>query len=130
MNTLLMKLTEPGKLPYVKLWHDTNLYTFVIDTGSTLSWTTSEVAGKLLLEKECYKKSGAIHATLRTEALGSTEDDNTVPKFSVKLRCGEGSDKITEMNRHVEEPIHGILGADFLRSNGAKIDMDRMLLRI
>ena len=91
-----MKLTEPGKLPYVKLWHDTNLYTFVLDTGSTLSWTTSEVAGKLLLEKEAHKKNGSVYATLRTEALESTEDDNTVPKFSVKLRCGEGSDKIAD----------------------------------
>lgn len=125
-----MKLTDPGKLPYVKLWHDNSQYCFVIDTGSTLSWTTSEVVGKMLLEKEAHKKNGSLYATLRTEPLGSTDDDNTVSKFSVKLRCGEGSDKIAEMNRHVEEPIHGILGADFLRSNGAKIDMDRMLLRI
>lgn len=135
-TTMLMKLCSPGKLPYITLYHGKEPYRFVIDTGSTLSWTTHEVAGKMLLGEEVKTVETVINTdlesatqvTLRAEPVTGTESDNTAQKFQVKLWCGTGTEKINEMNVHVDEPLHGILGVDFLLHNGAHVDMDRKLL--
>ena len=79
-------------------------------------------------EVSVNESEGAVKVTLRTAPKTDTEADNTAVKFQVKLWCGEGTDKINEMNAHVEEPIHGILGADFLRHNAVKVDMDSLKL--
>lgn len=134
MTPLEMRLSKPGKLPYVVLYHNTTPYMFVVDTGSTLSWTTPEVAGKMLFGNES-RSVNEIHnleyevgicATLRVYPIKGTAEDDTSQKFQVKLWCGEGTSKINEMNNHVKDKIHGILGSDFLIHNAVKIDMNKL----
>ena len=129
-----MRLSEPGKLPYLVLYHNTTPFMFVIDTGSSLSWTTPEVAGKMLLNNES-KPIGEVHnagydigisTTLRVYPIKGTAEDDIAQKFQVRLWFGEGTDKIREMNEHVKDKIHGILGSDFLINNSVKIDMNRL----
>lgn len=138
MPTLTMRLSEPGNLPYISLYHNKTRYNFVVDTGSTLSWTVPEVASKMLLGAEASPCKGsenvrldsAIRVTLRLDPMTFTSTDDVSYKYSVKLWCGEASHKINEMNQHVKEPLHGILGADFLQNYHVTIDMDRNLLHL
>lgn len=109
-----------------------------MDTGSTLSWTVPEVASKMLLGAEASPCKGsdnvrldsAIKVTLRIDPMTFTSVDDVSYKYPVKLWCGEATNKIIEMNQHVEEPLHGILGIDFLLSNHAMVDVERGLLRL
>lgn len=131
-----MKLTKPGRLPYVTFYHNTDKYNFVVDTGSTLSWTTPEVAGKMLLGKEVKTVTGftnaelesAIRVTLRVDPMTFTSADDVAFKYPAILFCGEATNKINEMNVHVKEPIHGILGTDFLLDNAFRIDVNELQL--
>lgn len=136
MQALNMKLSEPGNLPYVTLYHNKEKYNFIVDTGSTLSWTTPEVAGKMLMGKEARPVKGftnaelesAIRVTLRVDQRTFTDADDVAYKYPATLFCGEGTSKINEMNVHVKESIHGILGTDFLLDNAFKIDIDKLQL--
>lgn len=119
-----MRQTKPGKLPFVTLYHNSVPYNFIIDTGSTLSWTTPEVMGKILLGNETCVKNGITSVTLRV----AEGNEDTARKFQAKLRYGEGTEKINEMNVHVKEPIHGILGMDFLSHNVLELHMDTLRL--
>jgi len=131
-----MKLTKPGDLPYVTLFHNKEPYNFVIDSGSTLSWITNGVMAVMLLQPEAVptstvlagERKHAVKATLRVNPTIGTDEDYTAQKFSVSLFCGVGTEKIEEMNRHVSVPIHGILGSDFLYDNSLKVDYSTMTL--
>lgn len=133
-----MSLSKPGKLPYVTLYHNTNKYNFIVDTGSTLSWTTPQVASEMLLGKEVSvaegfdycKLNSAVRVTLRVSPMTFTEEDNIARKFQTTLFCGEATSKINEMNACVKEPVHGILGTDFLLDNILKIDINELTLRL
>ena len=72
----------------------------------------------------------AIKVTLRVDPMTFTSTDDLAYKFPAKLWCGKGTHKINEMNNYVEEPLHGILGIDFLTSNHVTIDIDRKLLHL
>lgn len=134
-DTLKIRLTKPGNLPYIDLYHDKSLYRFVLDTGSTLSWTTSEVAARFILEKESGYKTIVVNngeqlpivsATLRISPCTYTPEDYTATKFRAEFACGEGSVKIREMNEVLEHQIDGILGSDFLVDNALKLDLKEM----
>lgn len=130
-ETIRLKLTKPGNLPYVLLFHNKDPFLFVIDTGSTLSWTRVDVASKFIMGKESgFEKIVAngesipmVTATLRKDPSTGTPDDYTATKFRARFACGEGTQKIKEMNEVLETEIHGILGSDFLVDNGLKIDL-------
>lgn len=129
-ETINLKQTKPGNLPYVSLYHNKTLYRFILDTGSTLSWTRVDVAAALMMEKESGYESMVVNgeklnivtATLRPNPCTDTPDDYTATKFRAKFVCGEGTKKINEMNEVLQTEIHGILGIDFLTENALKVD--------
>lgn len=134
-----IKLTRPGKLPYIILYHNESKYRFVIDTGSTLSWTTPGVCGSMLMQPESgydnlimsnNETVPFIHVTLRIEPRKGTSEDFTATKFRANFACGEGSEKIAHMNEFVKYEIHGILGSDFLLDNMLKVDMANMEIAV
>ena len=134
-----IKLTKPGKLPYVELYYTDAKYRFVIDTGSTLSWTTPAMCGMILMKHECsYDKIvvnngeqlNVVNATLRLSPTDGTSNDFTAPKFRASFACGEGSEKIAQMNEVLKHEVHGILGSEFLLDNMLKVDLKNMEITI
>jgi hypothetical protein len=120
----------------VSLFHNKEQYNFVVDSGSTLSWTTNAVLSRMFLQPEAVptsriiagERKHAVKATLRVNPTTGTDEDYTAQKFSATLYCGVGTEKIEEMNSHVSVPIHGILGSDFLYDNSLKVDYSTMTL--
>lgn len=127
---IILKQTEPGNLPYVSLYHDRNLYNFLIDTGSTSSWLETKSLGMFLQEKETRvdskvingEKHVAVVATLRLEKREYTEKDDTAFKFRAVF-VSDKLENLEQMNSHIGEHIHGILGMDFLTENVVSIDL-------
>lgn len=127
---ILLKQTKPGNLPYVSMYHDRNLYNFLIDTGSTSSWLEARTLGVFLQETESKIQSKVINgerhnalvATLRLEPREYTEKDDTAFKFRAVFVTDE-LENLELMNNHVSEHIHGILGMDFLSENVVSIDL-------
>ena len=133
-ETVRLNLTKPGNIPYVELYHNKTPFRFVIDTGSTLSWTRVDVAAAFIMNKESGydnivangEQLPVVTATLRMQPSNGTPDDYTAIKFRAKFACGEGTKKINEMNEVLETEIHGILGSDFLIDNSLKVDLSNL----
>ena len=130
-----LKQTKPGNLPYAVLYHGMNGYRFLVDTGSTDSWIDPQCLCMFLFENEVSYRKELINgetrqvfpSTLRTKPRNGTSDDYESPKFMANLTC-HSLDNLREMNRHIEEPLHGILGMDFLRDNNIKVDLENLVL--
>lgn len=132
-----IKQTNPGNLPYVILYHGKNGYRFLIDTGSTSSWIDPQCLGQFIFENEVSftkktfngEKQRVFPSTLRIKPTNGTSDDYESVKFRAELICKQ-LDTVTEMNKVISEPIHGILGMDFLMDNSITIDVNKSLLLV
>lgn len=134
---LLLKKTNPGNLPYVSLYHGTHLYNFIVDTGSTCNWVSTETMSNFLQEgdislKKCVlncEEHDVVTATLRVEPREYTEEDDVAMKFRAAFAQGhEGN--FTLMNENVDPAIHGILGMEFLDDNCAAINLENLHIEV
>ena len=130
-----LKQTEPGNLPYVVMYHGKHGYRFLIDTGSTSTWIDPECICQFLFEGEVsYNKKNefgeakqVFPATLRTKPVSGNFKDFETPKFRAEFIC-ERLTNLNDMNACIKEPLHGILGMDFLRDNCMKVDLKNLEL--
>jgi len=134
---LILKQTNPGNLPYISLYHGTNLYNFLVDTGSTSNWIDPKVmfnfmqegesrVGTRTLNGENYK---TLIATLRVEPRVYTEKDDTAYKFRASFASGF-LENLEQLNNNVNCKMHGILGMEFLQENGSDIDLKTLTMII
>lgn len=130
-----IKQTKPGNLPYTVLYHGKHGYRFLVDTGSTSTWIDPQCICQFLFEGETsYTKINEFGetkhlfpATLRLKPTTGTFKDFEEPKFRAEFIC-EKLENLREMNKHIEEPLHGILGMDFLSGNSMKVDLKNLEL--
>jgi hypothetical protein len=130
-----IKQTQPGNLPYVVLYHGKNGYRFLIDTGSTSTWIDPQCICQFLFEGEVsYEKLNefgetkqVFPSTLRVKPVNHSPADYEQPKFRAEFIC-EKLENLNYMNGYISEPLHGILGMDFLSGNSMKVDLKNLEL--